>query len=70
LPKGPNIRFVVTNLTEVPLALYDWYVLRGTSEEWIQDLKTACQADDLTDHRFWANQFRLLLDTLRHWLLQ
>lgn len=77
LPKGPNTRFVVTTRSDAPLALYDWYVQRGTSEQWIQDFKVACQADRLSDHRFWANQFRLLLhaaaywllDTLRRWLL-
>jgi hypothetical protein len=78
LPKGPNTRFVVTNHTNAPQTLYDWYVQRGTSEQWINDFKDACQADRLSDHGFWANQFRLLLhaaaywllDTLRRWLLQ
>ena len=61
-----------------PQALYDWYVDRGEPENWIKDLKNACFADRLSDHRFWANQFRLLLhaaaywllDTLRRWLMQ
>ena len=77
LPKGPNTRFVVTNRSAAPLDLYDWYVDRGTSEQWIGDLTAACAADRLSDHRFWANQFRFLLhaaaywllDTLRRWLL-
>ena len=77
LPQGPNTRFVVTNRQDAPLALYDWYVDRGEPELWIKDLKRACKADRLSDHRFWANQFRLflhaaaywLLDTLRAWLL-
>jgi hypothetical protein len=76
LPKGPNTRFVVTTRPDPPEALYDWYVDRGAGENWIKDLKDACFADRLSDHRFWANQFRLLLhaaaywllDTLRHWL--
>ena len=46
------------------------------SENWIKDLKNALQADRLSDRRFWANAFRLvlhaaafwLLDTLRRWL--
>ena len=50
----------------------------GEPENWIKDLKNACFADRLSDHRFWANQFRLLLhaaaywllDTLRRWLMQ
>ena len=78
LAKGPNTRFVVTTRPAPPLAVYDWYVQRGTPEQWIGDLKLGCFADRLSDHRFWANQFRLLLhaaaywllDTLRRWLLQ
>jgi hypothetical protein len=77
LPKGPNTRFVVTTRADPPETLYDWYVDRGAGENWIKDLKVACFADRLSDHRFWANQFRLLLhaaaywvlDTLRRWLL-
>jgi hypothetical protein len=78
LAKGPNTRFVVTTRPDLPLALYNWYVQRGTSEQWIEDLKNGCFADRLSCHRFWANQFRLLLhaaaywllDTLRRWLMQ
>jgi hypothetical protein len=76
LAKGPNTRFVVTTRDEVPLALYDFYVDRGDAENRIKDLKNALAADRLSDHRFWANAFRLLLhaaafwllDTLRRWL--
>ena len=76
LAKGPNTRFVVTTRSDHPLALYDFYVDRGGSENWIKDLKNALAADRLSDHRFWANAFRLLLhaaafwllDTLRRWL--
>jgi hypothetical protein len=70
LPKGPNVRFVVTSRTEEePLALYDWYVDRGEAEGWVKDLKNACRADRLSCHRFWANQFRLLLHAAAYWLL-
>lgn len=76
LPKGPNTRFIVTTRTDEPLALYNWYVRRGEPELWIKDFKRACFADRLSDHRFFANQFRLvlhaaayrLLDLLRRWL--
>jgi len=76
LAKGPNTRFVVTNRDADPLALYDFYVDRGGSENWIKDFKNALAGDRLSDHRFWANAFRLLLhaaafwllDTLRRWL--
>ena len=69
LAKGPNTRFVVTTRTDPPEALYDWYVDRGAGENWIKDLKGACCADRLSDHRFWANQFRLLLHAAAYWLL-
>lgn len=78
LPKGPNVRFVVTTRQDPPLALYDWYVDRGEPEQWIDQLKATCFADRLSDHRFYANQFRLLLSaavycllhTIRGWLLK
>ena len=69
LPKGPNTRFVVTTRTDPPETLYDWYVDRGEGEGWIKDLKVACFADRLSNHRFWANQFRLLLHAAAYWLL-
>ena len=77
LDQGPNTRFVVTTRSDEPAALNEFYVDRGEAELWIKDYKRACIADRLSDHRFWANQFRLflhaaaywLLDTLRHWLV-
>ena len=69
LVKGPNTRFVVTTRADPPEALYDWYVQRGERENGIKDLKVACCADRLSDHRFWANQFRLLLHAVAYWLL-
>jgi hypothetical protein len=70
LAKGTNTRFVVTTRPDAPLDLYDWYVQRGGGPElWIKDLKGACFADRLSDHRFWANQFRLLLHAAAYWLL-
>jgi hypothetical protein len=68
--KGSNLRFVVTSRTDLdPRALYNWYVRRGEPELWIKDLKDACFADRLSCHRFWANQFRLLLHAAAYWLL-
>jgi hypothetical protein len=69
LPKGPNTRFVVTTRTDNPTAVYDWYVDRGASENWIKDFKVGCFADRLSCHRFHANQFRLLLHAAAYWLL-
>jgi hypothetical protein len=60
---GPNVRFVVTNLSGDAQHLYDEeYVARGEAcENSIKDLKNALKGDRLSCHRFWANQFRLLL---------
>jgi hypothetical protein len=69
LPPGPNIRFVVTNRTEDPESLYDAFVDRGQTENWIKDLKLACFADRLSCHRFLANQVRLLLHAAAYTLL-
>lgn len=69
LAKGPNTRFVVTTSTAPPLAVYDRYVDRGASENYIKDFKRACSGDRLSDHRFVANQFRLLLHAAAYWLL-
>jgi hypothetical protein len=78
LQKGTNTRFVVTSRSEEPEELYDWYVRRGEAEGWIKDFKLALKADRLSCHRFFANQFRLLLhaaayrllDTLRRKLVE
>ena len=69
MAEGTNTRFVVTSRTLEAAALYDWYVARGASENWIKDFKNAIQADRLSCHRFWANQFRLLLHAAAYWLL-
>lgn len=69
LERGTNTRFVVTNRPDEPGRLYDWYVRRGEAEGWIKDFKLALKADRLSCHRFWANQFRLLLHAAAYWLL-
>lgn len=69
MPEGTNTRFVVTTRQAEPSELYDWYVMRGASENWIKDFKNAIQADRLSCHRFWANQFRLILHAAAYWLL-
>jgi hypothetical protein len=69
LLRGPNTRFVVITRADDPLAVYNWYVDRGEPENWIKDFKNALQADHLHNHRFWANQFRLLLFAAAYWLL-
>lgn len=66
---GTNTRFVVTTRQDAPQELYDWYVERGETENWVKDFKRACQADRLSCCSFWANQFRLLLHAAAYWLL-
>ena len=63
LPKGPNPRFVLTNLEGAPQAVYDdFYVQRGSeSEHRIKEIKLGMQAGRLSCQSFLANQFRLLL---------
>lgn len=71
LPKGPNPRFVLTNLDLAPQVLYDtFYVQRGSdSEHRIKELKLGIQADRLSCSSFIANQFRLLLAQAAYILL-
>jgi len=67
-----EVSFVVTTRDDPPEALYAWYVDRGEAEHtelWIKDFKHACIADRLSDHRFWANQFRVILHAAAYWLL-
>src|SRR5579885_3151572 len=52
-----------------PPAALRLYVRRGQPENWVKELKNALPADRLSDHRFWANAFRLLLHAAAYWLL-
>jgi len=74
LYKGPNQRFVITNLSTNAQTIYDdIYVMRGEAENRIKELKLDLKADRLSCHRFQANQFRLLLHTVAYclfWLLR
>jgi len=74
MDKGPNQRFVVTNIALKPQRIYDEiYVLRGDTENRIKELKLEIKADRLSCHRFLANQFRLFLHTFAYclfWLLR
>ncbi len=74
LPKGPNQRFVLSNLSTNAQTIYDdVYVMRGEAENRIKELKLDFKADRLSCHRFQANQFRLSLHTTAYclfWLLR
>jgi hypothetical protein len=59
--QGLNVRFMVTNRRGRAADLVAWYDDRGTSENWIKELKLDIHADRLSCHRFRANAVRLQL---------
>jgi hypothetical protein len=62
--QGTNRRAIVTNRPGgalLPQAAYDEYTARGEGENRNKELKRGLCADRLSDHRFVANFFRLLL---------
>jgi hypothetical protein len=70
--QGTNRRAVVTNRPGgfvLPAACYDDYADRGESENRNKELKDGLQADRLSDHRYFANLFRLYLHTAAYHLL-
>lgn len=70
--QGTNRRAVVTNRPGafvLPGAAYDAYADRGESENRNKELKGGLQADRLSDHRYFANLFRLYLHTAAYNLL-
>lgn len=70
--QGTNCRAVVTNRPGafvLPEATYDEYSDRGESENRNKELKVGLEADRLSDHRYFANLFRLYLHTAAHHLL-
>ena len=69
-PKGANPRFVVTNLAGDGRALYERvYCARGEMENRIKEQQLQLFADRTSCHRWWPNQFRLLLASLAYTLL-
>ncbi len=71
LPKGPNVRFVVTNLTDDPETIYDErYTARGDMENRIKEQQLGLFADRTSCHSFLANQFRLLLASAAYVLIE
>jgi len=66
---GLNVRFMVTNRRGRAADLIAWYDDRGSSENWIKELKLDIHADRLSCHRFRANAFRLQLHSLALLLL-
>jgi hypothetical protein len=69
--QGGNPRYLVTNLEGAPQALYDkLYCARGEMENRIKENQLDLFADRTSCHRWWPNQFRLLLSSLAYILLE
>jgi hypothetical protein len=70
--QGTNRRAVVTDRSGafvLPDAAYDAYTDRGESENRNKELKGGLMADRLSDHRYFANLFRLYLHSVAYNLL-
>ena len=60
-------RFIVTSLDGDPQMLYDEiYCARGDMENRIKEQQLDLYADRTSCHKWWANQFRLLLSSLAY----
>jgi hypothetical protein len=69
--QGSNPRFVVTNLSGDPQALYDdLYCQRGDMENRIKEQQLDLFAGRTSCHEFLANQFRLLLSSAAYVLIE
>lgn len=68
--KGSNPRFIVTNIVGDSQKLYDQrYCARGEMENRIKE-QMMLFSDRVSAHRWWANQWRLLLSGLAYTLMQ
>ena len=68
-PKN-NPRFVITNLSDAPEAVYHFYCQRGNVENRLKELHYGLELDRTSCSRFWANQFRVLLALTAYILFQ
>ena len=70
-PKGANPRYIVTNLDGDGRELYEkLYCARGDMENRIKEQQLDLFADRTSCHKWWPNQFRLLLSGLAYTLLE
>lgn len=68
---GANPRYVVTNLRGSAERIYrDVYCARGDMENRIKEHQLQMFGDRTSCHKWWANQFRLLLSSLAYVLLE
>ncbi len=69
--KGANPRYIVTNLDGDGQELYEkLYCARGDMENRIKEQQLDLFADRTSCHKWWTNQFRLLLSSLAYTLLE
>jgi hypothetical protein len=70
-PKGANPRYIVTNLDGGAQDLYEkLYCQRGDMENRIKEQQLDLFADRTSCHKWWPNQFRLLLSSLAYTLIE
>jgi hypothetical protein len=70
-PQGTNPRYVVTNLTGDPKALYDdMYCQRGEAENRIKEAQVGLFATRTICRYFQSNQLRVLLAALGYVLIE
>ena len=69
--RGPNPRYVVTNLSGEDHELYDnLYCARGELENRIKEQQLGLFADRTRCQKWWPNQFRLLLSSIAYVILE
>lgn len=69
--QGENTRFVTTSLPGSGRDLYDrLYCARGDMENRIKEQQLGLFADRTSCHKWWPNQFRLLLSSMAYVLMQ
>ncbi len=69
--KGANPRYIVTNLEGDGQNLYELlYCQRGDMENRIKEQQLDLFADRTSCHKWWPNQFRLLLSSLAYTLIE
>ena len=67
--QGANPRYVVTNLPGRARELYERYCHRGDMENRIKEQQLHLFSDRTSAHRWWTNQFRMLLSSFAYQLL-
>ena len=69
--RGPNPRYIVTNLKGDSKELYDnVYCQRGDMENRIKEQQLYLFADRTSCHEWWPNQFRLILASVAYTLIE